>query len=97
MKSWPTAGRQKKITEQLTRQQEFGLRFKRKYTQEGVHPYDQVEWTKRDVIVTSMEGETIFEQKQVEFPTFWSINATQIVTSKYFHGQLNTLFPRNRK
>ena len=37
-----------------------------------------------------MEGETIFEQKQVEFPTFWSINATQIVTSKYFHGQLNT-------
>jgi len=78
------------MTEQLSRQQEYGLQFQRVYTKEGTHPYDTVEWTRRDVKVTSAQGETIFEQNNVEFPKNWTQNATQIVTSKYFHGQLGS-------
>jgi ribonucleoside-diphosphate reductase alpha chain len=49
-----------------------------------------VKWITRDVKVTSATGEIIFEQAGVEFPETWTQNATQIVTSKYFHGQLRT-------
>ncbi len=66
------------------------MKFKRVYTKEGVHPYDSVEWGYRDVQVTSFDGDIIFEQKNVEFPVNWSQNSVQIVTSKYFHGKLNT-------
>ena len=67
------------------------LRFKRVFSTAGVHPYDQVTWERRDVIMTNWrDGSVIFEQKDVEFPDFWSINATQIVTSKYFRGRLDS-------
>ncbi|MHA2501859.1 MAG: vitamin B12-dependent ribonucleotide reductase [Candidatus Kariarchaeaceae archaeon] len=66
------------------------MRVQRVYTQEDVHPYDTVKWITRDVKVTSATGEIIFEQAGVEFPETWTQNATQIVTSKYFHGQLRT-------
>ncbi|MCE7736701.1 MAG: intein-containing adenosylcobalamin-dependent ribonucleoside-diphosphate reductase [Candidatus Heimdallarchaeota archaeon] len=65
-----------------------GLQFNRFYTEEGVHPYNNVTWEKRDVEVTSASGESIFSQKGVEFPSIWSLNSSQIVTSKYFHGRL---------
>ncbi|MCY3413011.1 MAG: vitamin B12-dependent ribonucleotide reductase [Candidatus Heimdallarchaeota archaeon] len=67
-----------------------GLTFDRVYSQENNHPYETVEWSKRDVKVTSFSGDIIFEQNKVEFPKFWSQNSVQIVTSKYFHGKLNT-------
>ncbi len=67
-----------------------GLRFNRFFTADGVHPYDAVEWEQRDAVILSAEGETVFEQCGVEFPTFWSQRATNIVASKYFHGQLDT-------
>jgi ribonucleoside-diphosphate reductase alpha chain len=67
-----------------------GLQFNRYYTDESIHPYEKVTWEKRDVQVTSASGESIFSQNGVEFPSFWTLNASQIVTSKYFHGQLNT-------
>ncbi|WP_138316268.1 vitamin B12-dependent ribonucleotide reductase [Rhodoluna limnophila] len=64
-----------------------GLTISRIYTQEGVHPFDQVNWEYRDVVQTNWQtGETIFEQSGVEFPDFWSINASTIVTTKYFRG-----------
>ena len=57
----------------------------------GVHPYDEVTWERRDVVQTNWKtGETIFEQKGVEFPDFWSLNASTIVTTKYFRGALGT-------
>lgn len=57
----------------------------------GVDPYSQVKWEKRDVVMKNWQtGETTFEQRGVEFPEFWSINATNIVTSKYFHGVLGS-------
>ncbi|WP_442852407.1 vitamin B12-dependent ribonucleotide reductase [Propionibacterium sp. oral taxon 192] len=64
-----------------------GLVVDRVFTTEGVHPYDEVTWGKRDVVQTNWKtGETVFEQRGVEFPDFWSANASTIVTTKYFRG-----------
>ena len=67
-----------------------GLVFKRFYTNPQSHPYDLVNWELRTAKVSNEKGEVIFEQKDIEFPDFWSLNATQIVVSKYFHGKMNT-------
>jgi ribonucleoside-diphosphate reductase alpha chain len=64
-----------------------GLTVERLHTTPGVHPYDEVTWERRDVVMTNWRDGTVnFEQRGVEFPDFWSINATNIVTSKYFRG-----------
>ena len=66
-----------------------GLTIERIYTTAGVHPYDTVKWERRDVVQTNWKsGEVIFEQKGVEYPDFWSVNASTIVTTKYFRGAL---------
>ena len=63
------------------------LTIERIYTTAGVHPYDTVKWERRDVVQTNWKsGEVIFEQKGVEYPDFWSVNASTIVTTKYFRG-----------
>ena len=68
-----------------------GLTMERLFTTEGVHPYDEVEWETRDVVQNNWKtGEVVFEQRGVEFPTFWSANASTIVTTKYFRGALGT-------
>ena len=68
-----------------------GLKMKRVFSTEGVHPYDEITWERRDVVQTNWKtGETVFEQKGVEFPDFWSVNASTIVTTKYFRGALGT-------
>jgi ribonucleoside-diphosphate reductase alpha chain len=67
------------------------LTLGRHFTEEGTHPYDMVEWVKRDSkIVNPGSGKTVFEQKQVEFPDTWSLNAINIVTQKYFYGTQGT-------
>jgi ribonucleoside-diphosphate reductase alpha chain len=67
------------------------LSVQRVYTTEGVHPYDEVTWEHRDVVMTNWRDGTInFEQRGVEFPEYWSVNATNIVTSKYFRGAVGT-------
>jgi ribonucleoside-diphosphate reductase alpha chain len=64
-----------------------GLTIERIYTNEGIHPYDEVKWERRDVVQSNWKtGETVFEQHGVEFPDFWSVNASTIVTTKYFRG-----------
>ncbi len=64
-----------------------GLTIDRIYTTAGVHPYDEVTWERRDVVQTNWKsGEVIFEQRGVEYPDFWSVNASTIVTTKYFRG-----------
>ena len=66
-----------------------GLTIERIYTSAGVHPYDTVKWERRDVVQTNWKsGEVIFEQKSVEYPDFWSVNASTIVTTKYFRGAM---------
>ncbi len=68
-----------------------GLTIERIYTTAGVHPYDEVTWERRDVVQQNWKtGETIFEQRGVEFPDFWSVNASTIVTTKYFRGAVGT-------
>lgn len=74
-----------------SRRAKRGLTMKRIYTTEGVHPYDEVTWERRDVLQTNWKtGETVFEQKGVEFPDSWSMNASTIVTTKYFRGAVGT-------
>ena len=71
--------------------QNTGLTIQRLYTTPGVHPYDDVEWERRDVVQTNWKtDEVVFEQRGVEFPSFWSINASTIVTTKYFRGAPGT-------
>jgi ribonucleoside-diphosphate reductase alpha chain len=54
-----------------------GLTIERIFTTEGVHPYDEVTWERRDVVQQNWKtGETVFEQRGVEFPDFWSVNAS---------------------
>ena len=66
-----------------------GLTIERIYTKEGQHPYDEAKWERRDVVQQNWKtGETVFEQHGVEFPDFWSVNASTIVTTKYFRGAL---------
>lgn len=66
-----------------------GLTIERIYTNEGVHPYDEVKWERRDVVQQNWKtGETVFEQHGVEYPDTWSVNASMIVTTKYFRGAL---------
>jgi ribonucleoside-diphosphate reductase alpha chain len=68
-----------------------GLRFKRYFTTEGRHPFDDVEWEIRDAVIPNYkEGGNAFEQRDVEFPVSWSQNATNIVAQKYFRGTLGT-------
>src|ERR1700749_814355 len=68
-----------------------GLKMRRINTTAGVHPYEQVTWERRDVVMTNWrDGSVNFEQHGVEFPEFWSVNAGNIVTTKYFRGAVGT-------
>ncbi|MEV5765760.1 vitamin B12-dependent ribonucleotide reductase [Micromonospora sp. NPDC052213] len=68
-----------------------GLKVERVWTTEGVHPYDEVAWERRDVVMTNWrDGSVNFEQRGVEFPESWSVNAANIVTTKYFRGAVGT-------
>ena len=67
-----------------------GLTFTRRFSTEGVSPYDELQWERRTAAITDTKGNTIFEQKEVEVPADWSMTATNIVASKYLHGQMGT-------
>jgi ribonucleoside-diphosphate reductase alpha chain len=67
-----------------------GLTFTRRFSTEGVSPYDEIQWERRTAAITDTKGNIIFEQKDVEVPADWSMTATNIVASKYLHGQMNT-------
>src|SRR5690606_22517417 len=83
------SGRGKKSSAKACKQ--AGLTVERLYTTPGVHPYDEVTWERRDVVMTNWRDGTVnFEQRGVEFLDFWSVNATNIVTSKYFRGAVGS-------
>jgi len=68
-----------------------GLTIERVFSTDGVHPYDEITWERRDVVQTNWKtGATVFEQRGVEYPDFWSANASTIVTTKYFRGAVGT-------
>jgi ribonucleoside-diphosphate reductase alpha chain len=67
-----------------------GLSFSRHFTRPGISPFDEITWELRDAVIQDYKGRTIFEQKNVEVPADWSMTATNIVASKYLHGQVGT-------
>jgi ribonucleoside-diphosphate reductase alpha chain len=67
-----------------------GLIFSRRFSTEGVSPYDDFQWEKRTASITDTKGNIIFEQRDVEVPVDWSMTATNIVASKYLHGKLGS-------
>ena len=74
-------------TEELT--PGAALSVKRRFTTPGVHPFESVQWERRDARIG--HGDRVaFEQRDVEFPKSWSQNATNIVAQKYFRGQLDS-------
>jgi ribonucleoside-diphosphate reductase alpha chain len=66
-----------------------GLEIDRVFSQEGRHPFESLEWEKRDAVIKNHSGKAIFEQLGVEFPRSWSVLATNVVASKYFYGDLS--------
>jgi ribonucleoside-diphosphate reductase alpha chain len=67
-----------------------GLTVQRRFTKEGIHPFEEIKWERRTASISNEKGEVIFQQDDVEVPDFWSMTATNVVVSKYFHGQLGT-------
>ncbi|HWW86419.1 MAG TPA: hypothetical protein VNZ26_22650, partial [Vicinamibacterales bacterium] len=67
-----------------------GLAFPRFFTEEGNDPFDDLQWELRAAVIGNERGEIVFEQRDVEIPKSWSQQATNIVVSKYFRGQVGT-------
>ena len=88
--SSPDAAGQHVISKQEEKRQAPGLAFTRHFSQPGVSPYDKLTWERRTAAIIDSKGNVIFEQKDVEVPSDWSMTATNIVASKYLHGQLGT-------
>lgn len=67
------------------------LRVQRLFTKRGVKAYDSLKWYKRDSIIANpFTKVAVFEQKGVEVPEGWSLNAVNIVAQKYFTGTPGT-------
>jgi ribonucleoside-diphosphate reductase alpha chain len=67
-----------------------GLEFERFFSREGIDPFDEVEWEIRSAVIGNEKGQLVFEQRDVEMPRSWSQQATNIVVSKYFRGQIGS-------
>ena len=61
-----------------------GINIERRFTTEGVSPYDTVEWSRRDSRITNPDGSIVFEMTDAEIPAAWSQVAADIMVSKYF-------------
>ncbi len=71
--------------------EQMGIGIRRYFTEAGTHPYDTLEWERRDARIPNYrDGTDAFFQPDVEFPVSWSQNATNIVAQKYFRGTLGT-------
>jgi len=65
------------------------LGVRRYFTIAGRDPFAEVEWETRTAFIPGKER-PVFEQKDVEFPKFWSQTATNIVAQKYFRGRMTS-------
>src|ERR1700677_3294650 len=73
-------------------EEQIGIGIRRYFTEEGRHPYEVIDWERRDSRISDYRtGEVAFEQLDVEVPTTWSMNATNILAQKYFRGTLGTV------
>src|SRR5580693_9631339 len=79
------------------RKKKNGLKFQRFFSQEGISPFDEIEWERRVAEITDDSGKVIFRQEDVEVPKSWSALATKIAVSKYFYGDIaNGIDPHAR-
>ncbi|MEO7995079.1 MAG: hypothetical protein ABI743_11830, partial [bacterium] len=62
--------------------------IQRRFTTPGIHPFDEVQWDRREASIKDETGASYYNQTGVEIPVAWSQTATNIVVSKYFHGDL---------
>jgi ribonucleoside-diphosphate reductase alpha chain len=70
---------------------QVGMEFDRRFTSDGKHPFENVEWEIRVAEIKDWKsGQVAFRQENLEFPTAWSQRATDIVASKYFRGHLGS-------
>ncbi|HET9324786.1 MAG TPA: hypothetical protein VFO03_12985, partial [Gaiellaceae bacterium] len=76
-------------TENTVVDEEASLGVKRRFTIPGRDPFEEIEWEIRDAFIPGKD-KPAFEQKDVEFPKFWSQTATNIVAQKYFRGRLGS-------
>ena len=76
-------------TENTVVDEESTLGVKRHFTIAGRDPFEEIEWEIRDAFIPGKD-KPAFEQKDVEFPKFWSQTATNIVAQKYFRGRLGS-------
>ena len=67
-----------------------GITFARVFSRADVDPFDEIEWETRAAVIGNERGEVVFEQRDVEMPKAWSQQATNIVVSKYFRGQIGS-------
>jgi len=89
MAPWPDPG--KRAARMAIAPEQIGIGIQRHFTDPGVHPYDTVEWERREARIPNWkDGTDAFFQPDVEFPVSWSQNATNIVAQKYFRGTLGT-------
>src|SRR5713226_4746569 len=65
------------------------LGVRRYFTIPGRDPFDEIEWESRVAFIPGKD-KPVFEQKDVEFPKFWSQTATNIVAQKYFRGRMGS-------
>jgi ribonucleoside-diphosphate reductase alpha chain len=86
----PVSQAARPATQPATQKEIPGLDFERFFSREGIDPFDEIEWELRAAVIGTEKGEVVFEQREVEIPKFWSQQATNIVVSKYFRGQLGT-------
>jgi ribonucleoside-diphosphate reductase alpha chain len=89
-KTQSAAGATNNVSTTTNKKKAPGLTFRRLFTKPGVSPYNDVEWEFRTASITDAQGNSIFEQKDVEVPKDWSMTATNIVASKYLHGRMDT-------
>ncbi len=66
------------------------IKFDRRFTKAGENPYDLVKWEKRSAVIHGEEGREVFRQDDMDFPSFYSQSATNVIASRYFRGTLGT-------
>ncbi|MBC8481136.1 MAG: hypothetical protein H8D47_00525 [Planctomycetes bacterium] len=66
------------------------LKVEQYFSTPSVHPFEQIQWEKRSAKIASDSGEVVFEQDDIEVPSFWSQLATKVVSSKYFFGDVDS-------
>src|SRR5215468_3007867 len=77
------------VAENTVVREDASLAVRRYFTTPGREPFDEVEWETRDAFIPGKD-KPVFEQKDVEFPKFWSQTATNIVAQKYFRGRMSS-------